>query len=126
MYVLAAASLSPAGVLSGMSVSPSQLDASFAAAVGLARLCAHGAPEVAALSLQLLLQRCAMFTATGRFDMPSVLLALRHALQEYRGTAPPPARDGFALLALLLRAGAGAPSVAELAAALSSLAVQSE
>mgnify|MGYP005992477125 CR=1 FL=1 len=126
LYILAAASLCPAGVLSGMPVSTAQLDASFAAAVGLARLGSHSAPPLATLSMHLLLQRCAMFVATGRFDVSSILQVALAAGGGFDASLPYPSSDGFVLLALLLRAGAERSAVAALAQLLAQHAIQNE
>lgn len=126
VYVLAAASLSPAGILSGLSVTPRQLDAALACCVGLARLCALADVDVASVCLELLLQRSAMFAATGCFVLPCVLEAALHGVEAASGRVSCPARDGFMLLAVLLQAGADRTATAGLSRALATCLLKSE
>ncbi len=121
VYVLAAGSMTPLGVLSGMPVSVAQLDAAMACASGLARLCAYGDGDIASLCLRLSLHRCCMFVACGRYDVQAVTEVATHAVRVAQG-APCPLRVAFSLLSLLLRAGAGADQVATLSSHMAGLA----
>jgi hypothetical protein len=123
LYVLAAASLVPAGALSGLPLSQQQLSAAMSCFVGLSRLVAlssadgrarTGLAAPARAAAVLAVDRACLFVACGLFSCDEVLTVVIAAMKEVRHPLGAICQ-GFSLLALLLNASVTPSSVAVLA-----------